>query len=580
MGLAARFERLVPDLSATLLRFPVPAALSVALCIYSNLFAISNGEQGFNVATGAAAAFIAAGGAHLFAEGRKLPKLFGIMLALAAAAAAAGLGFFTKVFSTNLLFLFAGLMPVLMIAPYLRSGAGQEALWLFNLRLGLAVLLAAIIGLLFGAGLSAIVEALNLLFGVGLYGQLHEHIWLTAMALVAPLYGLSLVPRDLEEGIVIETQRGTLLERGVSVLINYVAVPVIAIYALILHAYGIKIILDGELPHGQVATMVSIFAIGGTATWLVAWPWREQGTRLLRLFMRFWFFLLVAPAVLLAVAIQRRLADYGVTPDRYGIILVAVWVAALVFYLAIRRNRADMRAILGAAALLLLVGAVGPMGANGLTVSSQFTRLVALLENHGILADGKLAKDSKRLDATTASAGYSMLIALKDAGGLGRLRPWFADDAKNPFIGNGEDWALIGMLSERLGFSMSTPDADYVNFTANRPATIAMPQGASLIGPLQATQRYDTKTPQPPMSAMFDATVLTIILENRRIDYPLADLLKQVKARLSADQSVQPSITFDLSPGVTIAIDQFYANGNSTPQLGNMRFWLILRPAP
>ncbi len=54
-------------------------------------------------------------------------------------------------------------------------------------------------------------------------------------------------------------------------------------YALILHAYAVKIIVSGSLPKGQVATMVSIFAVAGTGAWLIAWPWRETGTRLLRL---------------------------------------------------------------------------------------------------------------------------------------------------------------------------------------------------------------------------------------------------------------------------------------------------------
>ena len=57
MGLVSRLDRLVPDLSATLLRFPVPAALSVALCVYVNIFAIGGSDKDFNVAAGAAAAF-------------------------------------------------------------------------------------------------------------------------------------------------------------------------------------------------------------------------------------------------------------------------------------------------------------------------------------------------------------------------------------------------------------------------------------------------------------------------------------------------------------------------------------------
>ena len=74
------------------------------------------------------------------------------------------------------------------------------------------------------------------------------------------------MPRDLDEEIDIAREKGTLLERGVSVLVNYVTVPVIIVYALILHAYAVKIMLDGNLPKGQVATMVSIFAVAGTGT--------------------------------------------------------------------------------------------------------------------------------------------------------------------------------------------------------------------------------------------------------------------------------------------------------------------------
>ena len=231
--------------------------------------------------------------------------------------------------------------------------------------------MSIIIAALFAAGLSTIVESLNFLFDANLHGDLHEHIWTTAASLVAPIYGLSLMPKNLEEEVDIAGQKDTLLARGVSVLVNYVLVPVIFIYALILHAYAVKIALEQNLPEGQIATIVTIFALGGTGAWLIAWPWREEGTRLLRWFMRGWFWLTIIPAILLAIAIWRRVSDYGVTPDRYGILLVAIWVAALTAYLAFRRNRADMRAILGGIAVLLLLGSAGPLGANGLTISSQ-----------------------------------------------------------------------------------------------------------------------------------------------------------------------------------------------------------------
>ena len=224
------------------LRFPIPAALSVLLCAYVNFVSIgSSWNDDGDVIAGAAAAFIAAGAAHLFSEGRGLSRVTSILLAFAAAVLAGALGYFTEVFDSNLLFLFAGLIPVLMIAPYLRDNAKQGALWLFNLHFGLAVLLSIVVAVLFAAGLSAIVESLNFLFNANLHGNLHEHIWSTAASLVAPIYGLSLMPKDLDEEVDIASQKGTLLERGVSVLVNYVLVPVILIYAVILHAYAVKI---------------------------------------------------------------------------------------------------------------------------------------------------------------------------------------------------------------------------------------------------------------------------------------------------------------------------------------------------
>ena len=249
MGLAARIDAIVPDLFTTLVRFPVPAAFAVALCIYGNVDGFGDSSEGA-VAVGAAAAFMASVAAHLLAEGSKWSRPAGIGLAVAAGAALALLGYFTSVFQTSLQFLFAGLIPVLMIAGFLRADARQAALWLFNLRFGLAALLSTVVAVVFAAGLSSIVEALNFLFGAGLPHGMHEHIWGTAASLVGPIYGLSLMPRDLQAEVDLADHKDTLLERGVSILVNYIAVPMVAVYALILGLLAVLVsILIDRLRH-------------------------------------------------------------------------------------------------------------------------------------------------------------------------------------------------------------------------------------------------------------------------------------------------------------------------------------------
>ncbi len=574
MRLAHYLDRIIPDLSAAILRFPVPALYAILLGLYLNITG-SGGLSDETVSLAAAAGFLASGAGHLFAEGRTLPRSSNILIALGAGLAAMLVAYGAVIFQTSQLLLFSGLVLGVMIAGFLHEGAGQGALWLFNLRFGLAALLAMVVAVVFGLGLSAIVEALNLLFDAGLASDLHEHIWVTAAALVGPLFGLTLIPKTLRETIVIADEKGTLLERGVSVMVNYVLVPIILVYAAILHAYAVKIAAGWSLPKGQIGLMVTIYALGGTGAWLVAWPWRDSGTRLLRWFMGGWFWLTIVPAVLLAVAIWRRVSDYGVTPERYMIMLTAVWIAGLTVYLALRRNRADMRLILGGLAVLLLLGSVGPFGANGLTTSTQLRRLAVLLEERGVLRDGAYVTPPKPLDAGAKTEGYSILYALQESGGLGRLRPWFEGSARDPFALSSDGWTLFNNLSDALGFSAPTIMPDQVNYLANAPTDIAVPAGARLIGPLELVI-YPATAPRPAAEARIEGADLVVTAANRQWRVPVAEFLTSVKNALAPPGQPQPPVVYIVGPDLRIAIESLYGTLGETPALTSARLWLIV----
>ena len=85
-------SRLLPDLAATLRRFPLPALAVVAYAIYANLNIeqfMEGGRERYLFA--AWSAFIAAGAGHLFAEARGWPALQNSALAaLAGLLAGAG----------------------------------------------------------------------------------------------------------------------------------------------------------------------------------------------------------------------------------------------------------------------------------------------------------------------------------------------------------------------------------------------------------------------------------------------------------------------------------------------------------
>ena len=573
MGLSARLERLVPDLAATLRRVPVPVFWSIVLTVYLH-YHIARQHAGLetDMIMAAAAGFFAGGAAHLFAEGRGLSPSVNLGLALAAGAAAAVLGYFNQALHVSALLLFCGLIALTMVAPFLRRGSTQGALWFFNLRFGLAALLAFLAGLAFALGLLAITTSLKFLFGIDPIHNVEEHVVALAAALVAPIYGLALMPRDLDTALEVADHRGSPLERGVSVLVNYILVPVVVIYALILHAYAAKIALIQSLPKGQIGTMVAIFAVGGTGVWLISWPWRDTGTRLLRLFMRGWFWLTIIPSALLVMAIWRRVADYGVTADRYGLALIALWTVLVTIYLAVRRNAADMRAIIGSMAFLLLAASFGPQGAFGLSVHSQLARFTAFLEARGLWQDGHIVLPEKPLTDEDRRQGHDLVNTLSGVGGLDDVLALFPDNIRP--AKETAPWSTVGNISGKLGFSDQGPPEDALAYNSSLPGLFPVPADALLVGPLYVSTPDYAPLGQQGRTAWNDGTAFHVRTLHNEYRFTASELVPKIMALPKPQGEREPAI-IELSPGVSLIITSAYGRGGKLAQLSSMNFWLM-----
>ena len=575
MGWTARIERLLPDVAGVVTRFPVAVAASVLLCAYQLYSGTLDLWRFYDVQLALMAAFFAGGAAHLFAEGRRLGKIPGLVVAACVGLAAAAIFYFSQWLHGAGLFFFGGVVPALMVAPFLRHGARQGAIWLFNLRLGLAFLLATVVGVVFGLGLSTVVAGLNFLFSVDLGNVTFERIWTVALLLVGPIFGLALMPKDLDEEVDLEAHRGSLLERGVSVLVNYVLVPLALIYAAILHAYAAKIAVLQTLPKGEIGTIVSLFALGGTVTWLIGWPWREKGTVLLRWFMRGWFWLLPVPAALLATAIWRRVSDYGVTPDRYGIALVAVWTALLFVYLLWRRNKADMRAIVGSAAVLLLAGSFGPWGAYSTTAVSQVARLQAALEKAGILKGGKVVSPLPPVGSVDTGEGYSIVTTLVSVNGLPRIASWFD---KPPVLVVSEDkgwWDVTADVSAALGLAWNRNG--FLNLSPNLPLDRTWTGAVRLVGPLNNLSIDSQPVVAAGVELKMGKDELTISKQGSLLHFSLAKLHQQLAEEAKKEFKEQSPVVSELSDTVSLIVENASGQTQSWQGLTLNRFWLVLR---
>ena len=547
----------VADLTATVLRFPLPVTAALGLTV-SNLASHHRYALFWPLASNGVASefFLLALFASLLAKltaerfewtGRYVGGVRGLLLAavlLALAGYVASLSMVAGRFPWFLgafPFTLGGLALLTMAVAWRRGDNGNAAFWTFN-RLALTgVAFGWAVAMTLALGLSAVVGALEVLFGLDPPRYVVRDIWTVSFCLVWPLRALASIPHGFE------TPTDDYCPAWIRFLARFLYVPLATVYLLILYAFAVKIAIQWELPRGQVAWLVCGFAVVGVATKLVIYPLRQSGDRLLRLFDRVLFPALFLPAALLAVAVWLRVDAYGVTENRYLLILLTVWLfgLAIVFSFGMKR----LAAIPLSLGIMLILGGVGPWSAANISFQSQIGRLEAVLRANDLLRDGKLVtvdgdipfEDNKRLSALVSYLGQPA------------RRPRFAAwlDGRAVDLDLSGDWRPRQFMAA-LGLPYVSPNQDAAVFNYRTPhsPTIAV-AGFDLVSQRRFWTSHKSHTIEDPASARRYA--LTFSPERSRLslsDGAGAPVSFDLDALVRALGGVQPSANaHNIAPG-------------------------------
>ncbi len=329
----------------------------------------------------------------------------------------------------SLLWMLALMVPALLLgisaAPYLNDG-DDLSFWFYNSQVWQGAAVSILAGLLWGAGISAALASVDYLFGVNVAGEFYADLWSFALMVFAPLYALSWVPERYQY-----REQDCHAPPQLAFILNWVLAPLIAVYMLILYAYFIKIAMVQELPRGQLSYMVTAFGGLGVLTYLAGWPLRDTGGPLLRLVHRFFFPALFVPVVMQALSIYQRIDQYGVTEQRYVVVLSVVWFGVLALGYSIKKP--PLKMITGLLAIMLVVAALGPFSAPRVAERSQLSRLETLLMVNGILVEGKISRAPEVVSFGDRKSISSILTFLQRRNKLGRIGPWLPmSDKQHP----------------------------------------------------------------------------------------------------------------------------------------------------
>ena len=204
---------------------------------------------------------------------------------------------------------------------------------------------------------------------------------------------------------------------------NQILIPIVALYFIILYAYGGKILATWSLPRGWVSSLVLGFSVAGIFTWLLNFYLPEQdGSNWVRAYRRWFWWVLLPLTALLFVAIARRIGEYGVTEERFLVAHLGVWLAVTGLYFLFSKND-NLRFIPVSLAVFALLYAYGPFNAFAVSERSQERILTDLLKKNGRWEADRLVKGAAPVPKAELDRIYSALEFLDSRQALERM-PW------------------------------------------------------------------------------------------------------------------------------------------------------------
>jgi hypothetical protein len=338
-----------------------------------------------------------------------------------------------------------GLHLFVAAAPWLHRGQ-VNGFWHFNKTLFLRLLTAGLFTAVLWAGLAIALAAVENLFDVTIHGKRYFQLWILLLGMLNTWFFLAGVPEDLDA-----LDQSDDYPKGLKIFSQYVLLPLIVIYLAILVAYTGKIVVGWTWPHGWIARLILGFSTAGMFALLLLHPIRErEGSRWIGIVSR-WFYIVLAPFVLVYfLAVLRRLSDYGMTEGRYIAIVTGGWLAIMVLYFVFSKAK-SIKAIPITLCVIALLISFGPWGAFSVSESSQAQRLKTLLEANNMLDDGSIRKTAKGVPQEDAREISAVLQYLHEIHGYAAIEAWFSTSLRAESAATYSEWKDASTIASDLG---------------------------------------------------------------------------------------------------------------------------------
>lgn len=269
--------------------------------------------------------------------------------------------------------------------PYLPK---KERYELYVIRLFNRFVITYLYSIILYLGIAAILGTINLLFNTNISGTFFFDMAIVVAGVFAPAFFLADIPRQGEE-ILVQSYPKVL-----GVLLQYIILPLLSIYTIILYVYFAKILIIMELPQGIIGNLVLWYSIISAIILFFIYP-LTNGNQWVKSFIRFFPKIIIPLLAMMFVAMGVRINAYGVTESRYFVLLVGLWVTGVMVYYAFKTNVNNI-IITMSLAIIGVLAVTGPWNAYSVSQRSQNNRLEKILLAYGMIDQNSQIQDPEK----------------------------------------------------------------------------------------------------------------------------------------------------------------------------------------
>lgn len=435
MSVLKRLGGRLPDFADVIRRFPIAVLVMAAFTLWiiaDNHFSLTSYRNRQFIASGFILAGYSAVIVTLMTEARRKSAALGIIAGGAISVVAFLLCYFARHIDFTYAMAIGAVILFLGNAAAWRAGRDDRNVWNFTQKLWTGALFATVGSIIFLLGMLAISEAVRALFGFNLDDLTMETILPIGLAFLAPIYWLGTLPRYGEAQDVTEL---SFEARALSFLGTWMLAPLVIVYALIVLAYGGKVLIQWELPKGEIGGLVSPFLCVGMLVWLMLEPKVLKESGFVRFYRKVWHWIMLPAAILLGVAVFVRIRALGYTPERFFLTLLTSWaIVQSLWFTIMPLAKRDIRVPTALAAGLLVIGA---FGAQPLSAANQLQRAEIAKRDFPAFNADAIRENPEQ--AARFLSGLKYLIQQDDKTRFERLLP----DREMPMNAYGDEYITL-----------------------------------------------------------------------------------------------------------------------------------------